>query len=70
MALIINYFKKWEFVWTKATFEEFIKIKHKMIEAPILRHPNLSKVLEVHCDALGIRVDGVLSQKGYPISFL
>lgn len=41
-----------------------------MIEAPVLRHHDFSKVLEVACDASGVGIGGVLIQGGHRITFL
>lgn len=40
-----------------------------MTEAPIMRLPNFSKVFKVACDAFGVDIGGVLSQKGHQIAY-
>ena len=40
-----------------------------MIEAHVLRHPNLSKILEVPCDTSGVEIGGILSQNGHNVTF-
>lgn len=69
MALITNCLKKGEFLWTKAASRAIVDFKHKMTDAPILRQLDLSKVFEVYCDALGMKIRSVLSQEGHPIAF-
>jgi len=40
-----------------------------MIEALVIRHPNISKVFVVACDASGVGIGGVLSQDGHYIAY-
>ena len=40
-----------------------------MIETHVLRNPDPSKVFEVACDALCVRIEGVLSQDGHHIAY-
>ena len=61
VAPVTNCIRKKIFVWTSAADKAFLDIKEKMTQAPTLRLPNFSKVFEVACYALGVRMGGVLS---------
>ena len=68
MAPKTNCMKKGEFMLTKDAQRALKTIKELMTQAPTLRLPDFSKVLEVVCVASSIGI-GVLSQYGHPIAF-
>ena len=51
MAPIINGLKKGPLQWTPKAASSFKEIEEMMSSAPILRHPDFSKVSKVACDA-------------------
>ena len=51
-ATIIECLKLGSFQWTLVAHKAYLDIKHKLIEAPLLRHPDLSKVFKVACDLM------------------
>ena len=57
------------YVWTKEAEDAFQLLKKKVTEAPVLILPNFDEVFEVHCDASGIAIGGVLSQNSKPVAF-
>ena len=63
-----------EFDWTKECNISFETLKRKLVEAPILRFPNLSTKFHVHIDASGLAIGEILTQPGddgmdYPIVY-
>ena len=51
------------FVWGPLQSTAFDELKSLLIYAPILALPNFDKTFEVHCDASGNGIGGVLMQE-------
>ena len=69
MTPITDCLKNDEFSWSKSATETFQEIKQKMIEAPVLRLSDFSKVFKVACDASRIGIGGVLSQEDHAVTY-
>ncbi|XP_020671908.1 uncharacterized protein LOC110091938 [Dendrobium catenatum] len=69
VASITDCFKQGEFHWTIPATKAFEKIKKRMMEAPVMRLHDFSKVFEVTCDSSGIGIGGVLYQEGHPVAY-
>ena len=69
MAPIIECLKHEEFQWSNAASQTLREIKVKMIEAPVLRYLDFTKIFEVACNATSVGIGGVLSQEGHLITF-
>nr|KUM51077.1 hypothetical protein ABT39_MTgene923 [Picea glauca] len=57
------------FEWTKECEEAFIKLKHRLTSAPILRVPDMDKDFHVCTDASGEGLGAVLMQEGGVIAY-
>lgn len=53
-----------KFQWTTACQEAMDTLKEKLVNAPILRHPNWDLIFHVHTDASGIAIRAILAQSG------
>jgi len=61
MTPITSCLKKGPFQWTHKAAFSFKEIKEMMSSAPFLRHPDLSKIFQVACDASRYGIGRVLS---------
>jgi hypothetical protein len=68
-ASLTDCLKKDNFEWGESTKLAFNTLKTTLTTAPILSLPDFEKLFEIDCDASGVGIDGVLSQKGKPIAY-
>jgi hypothetical protein len=57
------------FVWGPSQDAAFHELKTLLTHAPLLALPNFDKTFEVHCDASGNGIGGVLMQEKRPIAY-
>lgn len=53
-----------KFQWTMECQEAMDTLKDKLVNAPILKHPNWDIIFHVHTDASGIAIGAILAQPG------
>ena len=58
------------FVWGPSQDTAFNELKNLLTHAPLLALPNFDKPFEIHCDASGYGIGGVLMQEKRPIAYL
>ena len=57
------------FVWGPSQDIAFNELKNLLTHAPMLALPNFDKPFEIHCDASGNVIGGVLTQEKRPIAY-
>ena len=60
--------QKCAFVWRPSQDTAFNELKNLLTHAPVLALPNFDKPFEIHCDASGNGIGGVLMQEKRPIA--
>ena len=65
--------KEVEFIWTEKEEQDFLELKEKLCNPPVLQYPNFSKPFNITTDASGYAIRGILSQgeigKDLPIAY-
>ena len=57
------------FVWGPSQDTAFNELKNLLTHAPVLALPNFDKPFEIHCDASGNGIGGVLTQEKCHIAY-
>jgi hypothetical protein len=57
------------FIWGPSQDTAFNELKNLLTHAPLLALPNFDKTFEIHCDASGYGIGGVLMQEKHPIVY-
>ena len=57
------------FVWGPSQDTTFNELKNFLTHALVLALPNFDKPFEIHCDASGNGIGGVLTQEKCPIAY-
>ncbi len=61
--------KEWSFEWKDKQQMVVDILKGKLTSSPLIRFPKFSRPFEIHTNANGFVIKGVLMQKGHPIAF-
>jgi hypothetical protein len=62
--------KERKFEWTKKCEKSFQELKKRLVSAPILTMPDITKSFDVYCDASKLGLGSVLMQEGKVIAYL
>src|SRR6187399_2098019 len=57
------------FIWSPSQDTAYNELKTLLTHAPLLAQPNFDKPFEIHCDASGTGIGGVLMQEKCPIAY-
>ncbi|GAA0164640.1 hypothetical protein LIER_20231 [Lithospermum erythrorhizon] len=69
MSPITNCMKGTKFTWTPEASTAFEEIKVRLTTALVLVLPDFSQPFELHCDASGVGIGVILSQRGRPVTY-
>jgi hypothetical protein len=61
--------KEVKFKWSPQCEEVFLTLKKLLTTASVLAQPDIEKPFDVHCDASGMSIGGVLMQDGHAITY-
>jgi hypothetical protein len=59
-----------KFEWTEKCEQSFQELKKRLVTAPILTMPDISKSFDVYCDASKLSLGSILMQDGKVIAYL
>jgi hypothetical protein len=68
MTQLLKKGKKFE--WTAKCEKSFQELKNRLVSAPILTMPDVTKDFDIYCDASKLRLGSVLMQEGKVITYL
>jgi hypothetical protein len=61
--------KETKFKWSPQCEEAFLTLKKLITTAPVLDQPDIEKSFDMHCDASGTSIGGVVMQEGRAIAY-
>ena len=56
-------------IWTPECQKSFEQLKEAIINAPVLKHPDLTKPFKLECDAINYATGSILMQDDHPCAF-